>query len=154
FRILQASALPATGSTEEKVLRGKRFFTTGLGRWSLNGQGWGSCAACHLDGLSDNVSWYFPRGPRHSTSLHGSCAPSDPRDQHLFNWSARADEIADFDINNVRPVSGGVGALVTVTSTPPVSTDQINTAAIPPPQQGLQGANDEIATPAGTSSHP
>jgi len=152
-RILQASALPATGSAEEKVLRGKRFFTTGLGRWSLGGQGWGSCAACHLDGLSDNVTWYFPRGPRQSTSLDGSFATGAPGDQRLFNWSATADEIADFDINNVRPVSGGVGALVTVNSTPPVNTDRIDTAAQTPPQQGLQGANDEIATPAGTSGH-
>jgi YVTN family beta-propeller protein len=154
FRILQASAMPATGSAEAKVLRGKRFFTTGLGRWSLSGQGWGSCAACHFDGLSDNVSWYFPRGPRQSTSLDGSFAKNNPADQRLFNWSATADEIADFDINNVRPVSGGVGALVTANSTPPATSDRIDTAAISPPQQGLQGANDEIATPTGTSAHP
>jgi YVTN family beta-propeller protein len=153
FRILQASAMPATGSAEEKVLRGKRFFTTGLGRWSLGGQGWGSCAACHLDGLSDNITWYFPRGPRQSTSLDGSFATGNPGDQRLFNWSATADEIADFDLNNVRPVSGGVGALVTVNSTPPVNTDRIDTAGATPPQQGLQGSTDEIATPGGTSGH-
>jgi hypothetical protein len=153
FRILQASAMPATGSPEEKVLRGKRFFTTGLGRWSLNGKGWGSCAVCHLDGLSDNVTWYFPRGPRQSTSLDGSFATNDPKDQRLFNWSAINDEIADFEVANTRGLSGGVGALVTLNSTPPVNTDRIDTTAETPPQQGLQGSSDEIAVPTGTSGH-
>lgn len=153
FRILQASAMPATGSSEEKVLRGKRFFTTGLGRWSLSGKGWGSCAVCHLDGLSDNVTWYFPRGPRQSTSLDGSFATNDPKDQRLFNWSAVNDEIADFEVANTRGLSGGVGALVTLNSTPPVNTDRIDTTAATPPQQGLQGSSDEIAVPTGTSGH-
>ncbi|NUO47800.1 MAG: hypothetical protein HOV80_02970, partial [Polyangiaceae bacterium] len=71
FVIAASSDLPAAGSEDESRLKGKRFFNTGLGRWSLGGEGWGSCGACHIDGLTDNITWYFARGPRQSTSLDG-----------------------------------------------------------------------------------
>lgn len=150
---LQASELPVAGTPADHVLKGKRFFFTGLGRWSLAGAGWGSCGACHPDGLSDNVTWYFGRGPRQSTSLDGSFATSDPADQRIFNWTAVFDEVADFE-GNTRGTSGGVGALVTVANSPPTNADRINTAAETPPQQGLQGSSDEIGDPAGVSGHP
>jgi hypothetical protein len=147
FSILQASAAPTAGSAEEAVLRGKRFFNTGLGRWSLNGEGWGSCGVCHIDGLTDNVTWYFARGPRQSTSLDGSFASKDPMDQRIFNWTAIFDEIADFELNT-RGTSGGKGAIVDAMD------NRINLAAEMPPQQGLQGSTSDIADPAGASGHP
>jgi YVTN family beta-propeller protein len=153
FRITQSSALPVMGSPEDLALRGKRFFNTGLGRWSLKGAGWGSCGACHIDGLSDNITWYFNRGPRQTVSLEGSFASGDPTDQRIFNWTAIFDEVADFE-GNIRTVSGGVGALVSTTSNPLSNADRINTAAEMPQQQGLQGSSDEIANPMGVAPHP
>jgi mono/diheme cytochrome c family protein len=148
-----ATALPLANTEQDKVLRGKRFFNTGLGRWSHQGLAWGSCAACHMDGLSDNVTWYFNRGPRQSVSLDGSFASKDPKDQRIFNWTAIFDEVADFE-GNVRGVSGGVGAIVSANSTPPVNADRINTAAETPPQQGLQGSSADTASPSGIGAHP
>ncbi len=154
---VQSSDLPAAGSQEEKVLRGKRFFNTGLGRWSLAGEAWGSCATCHLDGLSDNVTWYFNRGPRQSVSLDGSFNSKDPNDQRIFNWTGIFDEVADFE-NNTRGVSGGVGAIVTVNNSPPLVADRLDIAAADqpagtPPQQGLQGSAADTANPAGVGPH-
>lgn len=122
-------------------------------RWSLFGQGWGSCQACHVDGLSDSVTWYSARGPRQSVSLDGSFASADPADQRIFTWTAMFDEVADFEANT-RGVSGGVGALVWALSSPPALVDRINTAAELPPQQGLQGSSRDVADPGGASAHP
>lgn len=146
-----STALPAPGSPDESVLRGKRFFNTGLGRWSLRGQAWGSCGACHVDGLTDDVTWYFARGPRQTISLDGSFASADGTDQRILNWSGIFDEVADFE-GNVRGVSGGVGAIVSATSTPPATSDRINTATTTPPQQGLQGSSTATADPNGSAN--
>lgn len=132
--VISTAALPAAGSDEEKRLHGRRFFNTGTGRWSLNGQAWGSCQSCHIDGLTDNVTWYFARGPRQSTSVDGSYSPSGKR--RIFNWTAIFDEMADFE-GNTRGVSGGVGAVVKATSTPPVNGDRIDPA---PTHAGLNGS--------------
>lgn len=146
FRITQSAALPMAGTPEDSALKGKRFFNTGLGRWSLRGQAWGSCGACHIDGLTDNVTWYFARGPRQTISLDGTFASGDAADQRILNWTAIFDEIADFEANT-RGVSGGVGALVSTVSSPLSTSDRINTGAGPVPQQGLQGSSDNIADP-------
>jgi YVTN family beta-propeller protein len=124
-RVTGTASLPIAGSDAERVLRGKRFFNTGTGRWSLRGQGWGSCQSCHEGGLTDNVTWYFARGPRQSTSLDGSFASTHPDDQRIFNWTAINDEVADFELNT-RGVSGGVGAIVSTVSTPPQTSDRID----------------------------
>ncbi|MBK8256368.1 MAG: hypothetical protein IPK82_27325 [Polyangiaceae bacterium] len=153
FRITQSSDLPGAGTPQEEVLKGKRFFVTGLGRWSLRGEGWGSCAACHIDGLTDNVTWYFARGPRQSTSIDGSYNTADPSDRRIFNWTAIFDEFADFE-GNTRGVSGGVGAIVSTISSPPANTDRINTGTISPPQQGLQGSSADTADPMGVGPGP
>lgn len=139
-RVIASSALPQDAAAQA-VLRGKRLFNTGLGRWSLKGQAWGSCQACPIDGLTDNVTWYFARGPRQSTSLDGSFASGDPADQRIFNWTAILDEVADFE-NNTRTISGGVGALVTVSNNPPKDTDQINLAT--QGHAGLNGSAKEV----------
>jgi hypothetical protein len=115
-RVIASTALPADAKSQA-VLKGKRFFNTGLGRWSLKGQGWGSCQSCHIDGLTDNVTWYFARGPRQSVSLDGTFASSDGADQRILNWTAIFDEVDDFELNT-RGVSGGVGALVSAVSMP------------------------------------
>jgi YVTN family beta-propeller protein len=142
--VLQTAALPEKDSKEDGILRGKRFFNTGLGRWSLRGQGWGACQSCHSDGLTDNVTWYFARGPRQSTSLDGSFASTHPEDQRIFNWTSIFDEVADFE-NNTRGVSGGVGAIVSVVSDPIATADRIDLNAIG--QNNLDGSSAKTADP-------
>jgi hypothetical protein len=120
----QSTAAPMAGSTAANVLDGRRFFVTGLGRWSFRGQGWNSCEACHGDGLTDTVTWYFARGPRQSISLDGTFDSMDPVQQRLLNWGAIFDEVHDFE-NNTRGNSGGVGAIVSTVSMPPSPADRI-----------------------------
>lgn len=120
----QSTAPPTAGSDAANVLDGRRFFVTGLGRWSFRGQGWNSCEACHGDGLTDTVTWYFARGPRQSISLDGTFDSTDPTQQRLLNWGALFDEVHDFE-NNTRGNSGGIGAIVSAASTPPALGDRI-----------------------------
>ena len=171
-----APSLATLTAAQTSALNGKRFFNTGLGRWSLNGAAWGSCGACHIDGLTDNVTWYFARGPRQTTSLDGTFNKADPTDQRILNWSAINDEIADFEAN-VRGISGGVGAIVaTANKACTVATqatdcpnsltcnattlvcnvsnlDRINTLSEVPAQQALDGSSTDAATPGGASAH-
>jgi DNA-binding beta-propeller fold protein YncE len=142
--VVQTAGLPEKDSREDRVLKGKRFFNTGLGRWSLRGQGWGACQSCHADGLTDNVTWYFARGPRQSISLDGSFASTHPEDQRIFNWTAILEEVADFE-NNTRGVSGGVGAIVSAVSVPPATADRIDIAALG--HNGLSGSATKAADP-------
>jgi YVTN family beta-propeller protein len=114
---------PAPGA-ETDVNEGQRFFSTGLGRWSLKGQAWNSCQSCHPDGLTDNVTWFFGRGPRQTTSLDGTYDPKDPRKRRMLNWTAIRDESHDFD-NNTKGNSGGVGAFVFRKGPPLVNEDRI-----------------------------
>src|SRR5262249_46064766 len=113
--VVPLTQLPTPGSDEAKILSGKRFFNTGTGRWALKGQGWGACQSCHSDGLTDNVTWYFARGPRQSTSLDGTFNKTNPNDQRILNWTAINDELADFELNT-RGISGGVGATISLNS--------------------------------------
>jgi YVTN family beta-propeller protein len=132
-RVAQSSDLPTDPAALAKI-RGKGFFNSGLDRWSLKGQAWGACQVCHFEGLSDNITWYFARGPRQSNSLDGSFASGDPTDQRIFNWTGVFDEVHDFE-NVTRGLLGGVGALVSVENTPPTNADRINlgsSAALPP----------------------
>jgi hypothetical protein len=140
------TALPTPGSKEDHALTGKRFFNTGVGRWSLKGQAWNACQSCHGDGLSDNVTWYFNRGPRQSTSLDGTFSKKDPTDQRVLNWTGIFDELADFE-NNTRGISGGVGAIVTTNSTPPAITDRMDITQPPPGNSGLNGSAAQAADP-------
>jgi hypothetical protein len=142
--VVQTAALPAPKSAEDHVLKGKRLFGTGVARWSLNGQGWGACQSCHADGLSDNVTWYFARGPRQATSLDGSFASKDPSDQRLFNWGAIFDEVDDFE-GNTRDISGGVGATVSKLSAPPQTSDRIDFVGLK--HAGLNGSATQAADP-------
>ena len=144
-KVAQTAALPQPGSDAEDIVQGKRFFTTGLGRWSLRGQGWGACQSCHGDGLSDNVTWYFARGPRQSTSLDGSFASTHPEDQRIFNWTGIFDEVDDFE-GNTRGISGGVGAIVSAVSVPPATADRIDFQGLG--HAGLAGSSRQAGDPA------
>jgi YVTN family beta-propeller protein len=114
---------PEKGSEEEHILLGKDLFNTGRARWSLFGQGWGACQSCHSDGLTDNVTWFFGRGPRQSVPLDGSFSSKHPEDQRLLNYTTNRDEVADFELNT-RNTSGGVGAIVLTKSNPPINLDR------------------------------
>jgi mono/diheme cytochrome c family protein len=142
--VIATTAQPDKGSDAEAILRGKRFFNTGLVRWSLRGQGWGSCQSCHGDGLTDNVTWYFARGPRQSVSLDGSFASTHAEDQRLFNWTAIKDQVADFE-DNARDISGGVGAIVSAVSDPLVTADRIDFVGLG--HANLNGSSADAADP-------
>lgn len=93
---------------DQDILRGQKFFNTGLKRWSVNG--WVSCAGCHPAGTTDNVTWVFPAGPRQSIDLTATFDKSGSV-QRILNWSAIFDEVHDFELNT-RGVAGGTGAIV------------------------------------------
>ncbi len=111
---IASESKPPPGSREASILNGKKFFFTGTGRWSDRGVN--SCASCHPDGNSDNITWVFAAGPRQSTPLDGTFSKVDPTDQRALNWTAIFDEIHDFELNT-RGTAGGKGAIVT--GTPP-----------------------------------
>jgi len=137
-----ATAMPTADSLEDSIRKGKRFFNTATGRWSLLGQGWNGCQSCHMDGLTDNVTWFFARGPRQSTSLDGSFSKKDKTDQRIFNWTAIFDEVADFE-NNTRGISGGVGAIVSQKGPPADVAHRITNAA----HVNLAGSSEDLADP-------
>jgi DNA-binding beta-propeller fold protein YncE len=149
--VTAVEAAPAPTGAAAGIANGRRFFVTGLGRWSLRGQGWNSCETCHPDGLTDNVTWIFPRGPRQTTSLDGTFTPDGTR-QRLLNWTAIFDESHDFELNT-RGNSGGLGAIVHAVSTPPAASDrivfdgtvpQMGQLPTPTPQAGLNGSTSSL----------
>ncbi len=96
-------------NTSDAINRGRRFFHTGLNRWSS--QAWSSCASCHPNGLSDNVTYRFPAGPRQSTELGSSFLYENGAVvQRIFNWTGIFDEIHDFAANTTL-VQGGARPL-------------------------------------------
>jgi mono/diheme cytochrome c family protein len=144
--VVATTALPPAGSAGDAVLKGKHFFNTGLGRWSLRGQAWGACQSCHSDALTDNVTWYFARGPRQSTSLDATFSKKDPTDQRVLNWTGINDELADFELNT-RGISGGVGAIVSALSMPPATADRIDIQSAAASNAGLNGSSAKAADP-------
>lgn len=154
---VESAAQPA-GAAEMAMLRGQRFFNTGLGRWSENG--WGACVACHPFGLSDNVTWSFVAGPRQTLDTSATFDSSGTV-QRILNWTAIFDEIHDFELNT-RGVAGGVGAIVHTLSNPPVVGDRIDfvgTGGVPDPDNGfnvgsVKGVNDTGGTVNGVAAGP
>lgn len=141
--VVSSSAVP-TDAAEVARREGERLFATGLGRWSLKGQGWAACESCHVDGLSDNVTWYFPRGPRQPNSLDGTFASKDPSDRRIHNWTAIQDEVSDHEMGAVRGTMGGIGAIVknvALTADSRIAIDKIG-------QAGLAGSSAAAADPA------
>ena len=124
------SAAQPSGADAVKIQIGKELYNTSIGVFDpvttgglpivgrMSKNGWGACAACHPNGLSDNVVWIFPDGPRRAIPQHTDFAKNDPNRQRTLNWSAVRDEEEDFELN-IRAVSGGDGLIVLPgTSTP------------------------------------
>jgi DNA-binding beta-propeller fold protein YncE len=126
-RDVSVGTLPLPGTFAHGVLLGKLAFHTALGlpesgifglsvrkivpidhRGKASLDGWSSCASCHPDGRSDNVTWIFGTGPRQTISLDAFFSKLNPADQRISNWSAVMGSITDFN-NNARGVQGGFG---------------------------------------------
>jgi len=138
--VASSSALPTDAKAKDE-LEGKRHFVTGLGRWSLKGQGWAACESCHVDGLSDNVTWFFARGPRQPNSLDAVFASKDPSDQRIHNWTAIQDELSDHEMGALRGSAGGIGAIVSSLSLDPTSRIAIDKIG----HAGLGGSSRLVA---------
>jgi hypothetical protein len=85
-----------------------RAFDPLLFRGKMSANAWSSCASCHPDGLSDNVTWIFPAGPRSTTPLDGTYNKHNQLDQRCILWSCLRGSNTDFN-NNSRAVQGGIG---------------------------------------------
>lgn len=131
--------LPPTGAALTERL-GQKFFVTALGRWSDRGRC--SCAACHPDGLSDNLTWRFSAGPRQTPPLDGTFAKGDPSDHRAQNWTAVFDEVADVE-GVIRNLEGGVGA---ITQPGPMGVDEaVSLSAARPAGNGQLARNDGLS---------
>ena len=132
-RDISSSEPPAPGTQKHRNVLGKLVFYTALGtpdQFDTNGDGvfdielrdidplsfrgkasdnaWSSCASCHEDGHSDNVTWIFPTGPRQTIPLEGTFADNNADDQRILNWNGVRGSVTDFN-NNSRGVQGGDG---------------------------------------------
>ncbi|MBL8230671.1 MAG: beta-propeller fold lactonase family protein [Bryobacterales bacterium] len=120
---LESAAMPVPGSTDDLIHTGKDLYHSSIGEFDgpsplspkifgrMSNNGWGSCASCHPDGLTDNVVWIFGAGPRRTIPQHVDYDPDDPTVQRAFNWSGIFDEQEDFEAN-IRGTSGGLGLIV------------------------------------------
>jgi uncharacterized protein (TIGR03437 family) len=122
---LRSANLPEPGTREDMVHIGKELYNTSVGEFDapapggqaitgrMSAGGWGSCSACHPFGLSDNVVWIFPTGPKRTIPQHVDFDQADPARATIrgLNWSAERDEEEDFELN-IRAVSGGQGLIV------------------------------------------
>jgi DNA-binding beta-propeller fold protein YncE len=82
-------------------------------RGKASDNAWSSCASCHDDGRTDNVTWIFETGPRQSIGLDGTFThdvQGEARlaDSRALNWSAVRSSNTDFN-NNARGIQGGKG---------------------------------------------
>lgn len=116
--------LPARNSNDGRILRGKQLFFTSIGPAGtdpafpdsqgpagvMSDRGWGGCRSCHYQGLTDNVTWMFPDGPRQTIDLSGTFDHRSLNSHRILNWSAIRDETQDFDLNT-RAVFGGQGLI-------------------------------------------
>lgn len=121
---LPSETLPTPGSAADLVHAGRELYNTSVGVFDpatsggpaitgrLSASGWSSCASCHPSGLSDQVVWIFPSGPRRTIPQHADFDPVPPEtSQRILGWSAIRDEQEDFELH-VRSVMGGAGLLV------------------------------------------
>ena len=87
---VQSAALPAPGTVADLVHVGKELYNTSIGVFDpapgtttpitgrMSNNGWGACATCHPNGLTDNVVWIFPSGPKKTISQHTDFDLTDP----------------------------------------------------------------------------
>jgi uncharacterized protein (TIGR03437 family) len=122
---LKSANLPTAGTAEDKVHVGKELYYTSVGEFDaatpggaaitgrMSNNGWGSCGSCHPFGITDNVAWIFPSGPKRTIPQHTDFDQTDSTRKTIraLNWSAERDEEADFELN-IRVVSGGLGLIV------------------------------------------
>ncbi|MBI2680946.1 MAG: YncE family protein [Candidatus Solibacter usitatus] len=120
-----SSRLPAAGTLDDKIQVGKELYNTSIGVFDpataggtpivgrMSAKGWGACSACHPFGLSDNVVWIFPSGPKRTIPQHTDFDRTDATRTTMrpLNFSAERDEEEDFELN-IRAVSGGQGLIV------------------------------------------
>lgn len=135
---MQSAALPLAGSQQDKIQVGKELYHTSIGVFDpptlgapapsgrMSRNGWGACSGCHPFGLSDNVVWIFPSGPKRTIPQHTDFDLTDPTraKQRMLNWSAERDEEEDFELN-IRAVSGGGGLIVQADGVTPELTANI-----------------------------
>jgi YVTN family beta-propeller protein len=121
---IQMAGLPAAGTQEAIVLRGKQLFNTGIGpagtdpafegsqspAGMMSDRGWGNCFTCHPFGWHDSVTWMFPDGPRQTIPLDATFDHRNPNHVRILNWSSIRDEVHDFELNT-RAVFGGQGLI-------------------------------------------
>jgi YVTN family beta-propeller protein len=133
-----SSAQPAAGSQAEKIQIGKELYNTSVGEFDpatlggpaitgrMSARGWGACAACHPSGLSDNVVWIFPSGPKRTIPQHTDfeLTVAARTTMRPLNWSAERDEEEDFELN-IRAVSGGPGLIVQADGVTPEATANV-----------------------------
>jgi YVTN family beta-propeller protein len=124
---IDSSEPPSPNTFEHSRQVGKLAFTTSLGvpdngifereirsivpkrdRGKASRDAWSSCASCHPDGLTDNVTWIFDTGPRNTISLDAFTSKRNPADQRISNWSAVRVSNTEFNLNS-RNVQGGCG---------------------------------------------
>jgi mono/diheme cytochrome c family protein len=125
---IDSSTPPEPGSVEHTIMVGKIAFFTALGipdnglkdkpireiiprefKGKQSKDAWSSCASCHLDGLTDGVTWIFGTGPRQTKPLDGMFSKlTNMDDQGLLNWSSIRGSNTDFN-NNSRATQGGCG---------------------------------------------
>ena len=134
--VTSTTAMP-TDALVASRLEGRRLFGTGLGRWSLNAQAWGACETCHIDGLSDQVTWFHLRGDRQTISLDQTYNKNDPTDVRFMNWQSNVEELPDHETGALRQVIGGAGAIVH-------SQDIALSARINYPKYGNGGLNGSV----------
>ena len=122
--------------------------------------GWGTCYSCHVNALTDSVTWMFADGPRQAISMENTFtfgdavivngAPKLPEShQRALNWSAVRDEAQDFT-RNIRAVSGGGGLIKIDANGLPVPEGVLGLAQlpdlVPTANTGLSADLDAIAT--------
>lgn len=119
--------LPSPGTLAHNAVIGELVFFTGMGvdvnnlvgrdvrtlgthafRNRASDNNWSSCASCHYQGLTDNVTWIFATGPRSVISMDASYSKANPARQRVFNWNAVQGSTTDFN-NNSRNIQGGIG---------------------------------------------
>jgi YVTN family beta-propeller protein len=121
---IRSAALPTAGTLADTIQIGKELYNSSLGEFDpvtpgalitrrMSKDGWGSCASCHPNGLSDGVTWIVDSGPRRAIAQHATFDQTDPTRsiQRALNWSATFDEVEDFELF-IRNVSGGDGLIV------------------------------------------
>ena len=70
----------------------------------ISSQGNVSCASCHPDGRSDNITWQFTFGPRNTPQLGGGILDSAP-----FHWPGDVTAFDDLETATVQAFMGGHG---------------------------------------------